>query len=50
MCITRLFDWFNNECLVLFSTSEENITKHEIETKLITEEPKNLDENTWDIL
>jgi len=50
MCITRLFDWFNKECLVLFSTSEENEIKNESKNKLIIQQPKNLDDTTWDIL
>ena len=60
MCL-NIFDWFNNEILVLFSDEKTKKEKSKIEPLVkiiideIREEPKlesinNLEENSWDIL
>ena len=50
MCITQFFDWFNSECLILFSNSEKTITKNDIKNELIVTQPKGVEDHTWDIL
>jgi hypothetical protein len=51
MCITMLFDWFNDECLILFSNSqEETVNKNDIKNELIVTQPKSVEDHTWDIL